>query len=173
MRYVLFVLLGIASIVLPGSVFNFANIGGIIPDILLVTALSIVFLEKTGAGIVYAASAGILYDVMFSSYIGLNAFAYVLVAAVAYAILRSMARAKPLYLAIAGFCAYVAKEFILAFVIFLLGGNYDFLYMLVRYILPGALVAAALMIPIYYLIRLFYIMNWMTPTKSSYEDFME
>ncbi len=173
MRYVFFALLGFASIVLPGSVFNFANIGGVIPDILLITALSVVFLEKTSAGIVYAAVCGIVYDIMFSSYVGLNAFAYVLIAAVAYALLRNMARAKPLYLAIAGFGTYIAKELILAFVIFLMGSNYDFFYMMARYMLPGALVTAVLMIPAYYLIRLFYIMNWMTPTKSLYEDFLE
>lgn len=172
MRYILFILLGIVSIILPGSVLAFANIGGIIPDILLITALSVVFLERTGAGIVYAAVAGIAYDVMFSSYIGLNAIGYVLVIATAYAILRNMKRTKPVYLAIAGFGAYIAKELILAFIIILLRCNYDFFYMLVRYILPGGLVSALLMFPAYYLIRLFYIMNWMTPTKSLYEDLM-
>jgi rod shape-determining protein MreD len=172
-RYVLFILLGIVSIVLPGSVFAFANIGGIIPDLLLIIALCVVFLEKTASGIIFAAVAGIAYDVMFSSYIGLNAFAYVLVAAIAYAILRKLARATPLHLAIAGFFAYFAKELVLAFVNFLLGLNYDFFYMLARYILPGALITAALMIPAYYLIRILYMMNWMTPTKSLYEDFME
>ena len=173
MRYVLFVLLGLASIVLPGSVFNFVNIGGIIPDILLLVALSVIFLEKPGAGIVFAASAGIAYDIMFSSYLGLYAFAYVLVAAIAFAMLRKMARVKPLYLAIAGFCAYIAKELILAFIILMLGTNYDFFYMLARYILPGGLMTAGLIIPAYYLIRVFYIMNWMAPTKSLYEDFIK
>ena len=173
MRYVFFILLGVVSIVLPGSVFSFINIGGIIPDLLLIISLCIVFLEKSASGIVFAAVAGIVYDVMFSSYIGLNAFAYVMTAAIAYGVLRNMKRTKPLYLAIAGVTAYIAKELILAFVIFTLGCQYNFFYMLARYILPGGLVTAALIIPAYYLIRLFYIKNWMTPTKSLHEDFLE
>ena len=47
-------LLGALGIVLTGSVFSFANIAGIAPDLLLLIALSVVFLEKTSAGILFA-----------------------------------------------------------------------------------------------------------------------
>ena len=173
MRYILFILLGVFSIVLPGSVFSFANIGGIVPDVLLITALSVVFLEKTSASILYAAIFGIVYDVMFSPYVGLNALAYVVTVAIAYAILRNMPRIRPVFFAVVGFFAYAAKELVLAAVVGFTGNEFDFLYMLVRFILPGALLSAVLMYPVYYLIRIFYIRNWMTPTKSLYDDFLE
>ena len=173
MRYVLFILLGALSIVLPGSVFSFINIGGIIPDVLLITALCIVFLEKSSSGILYAGIVGIVYDILFSPFIGMNALAYVLVAAIAYALLRGMNKVKPIFIGVFGFGSYIAKELILAVVVTATGTEFDFFYMLARYILPGALVAAALMYPAYYLIRILYIRNWMTPTKSLYDDFLK
>ncbi len=173
MRYILFILLGVVSIVLPGSVFSFANIGGIVPDVLLITALCVVFLEKTSASIVYAGIVGIVFDVMFAPYVGFNAIAYVITVSVSYAVLRNMTRVRPFYFAIVGFAAYLMKELILASVVGFTGIEFDFLYMLVRYILPGALVTAVLLYPAYYVIRIFYIRNWMTPTKSLYDDFLE
>jgi rod shape-determining protein MreD len=173
LRYILFVLLGAVSIILPGSVFSFANIGGIVPDILLVTALCIVFLEKTSASILYAGITGIVFDVMFAPYVGFNALAYVITVAIAYAILRNMARMRLVYLAAVGFAAYIAKELILAAVVGLTGIEFDFLYMFVRYILPGAFVSSVLMYLAYYVIRILYTRNWMTPTKSLYDDFLE
>jgi cell shape-determining protein MreD len=143
--------LGAVSIVLPGSVFSFANIGGIVPDVLLITALCVVFLEKTPASIVYAGIVGIVFDVMFAPYVGFNALGYVITVSV----------------------SYLMKELILAPVVGFTGIEFDFLYMLVRYILPGALVTAVLLYPAYYVIRIFYIRNWMTPTKSLYDDFLE
>lgn len=173
MRYILFILLGVVSVVLPGSVFSFANIGGIVPDVLLVTALCVVFLEKTSASILYAAIAGIVFDVMFAPYVGFNALAYVLTVAIAYGILRNMTRIRPVYLGAAGFAAYIAKELILAAVVSFTGIEFDFLYMLARYVLPGAFVAAVLIYPAYYVIRILYTRNLMTPTKSLYDDFLE
>ena len=77
-----------------------------------------------------------------------------------------MSRTKPLYLAVAGFAAYIVEQFILAVVILIMGGQFDFFSILLRYILPGALMTAVLMYPAYYLIRIFYIQNWMTNSKS-------
>lgn len=173
MRYILFILLGVASIVLPGSVFSFVNIGGIIPDVLLITALCVVFLEKTPASIVYAGIVGIIYDIMFAPYIGFNALAYVLTVSIAYAILRNTTHIRPFVLGIIGFSVYAVKELILAAIVVFTGNEFDFLYMLARYILPGALLSAALVYPAFYVIRIFYIRNWMTPTKSLYDDFLE
>lgn len=173
MRIILFVLLGVLSIVLTGSVLSIANIAGIVPDLLLLVALSVVFLEKTPAGIIFAGIGGIVYDIMFSYYIGINALSYVLTVAIAYAILRKMTRVRPLVLAGVGFCATIVRELVMAAAVTAVGYEYNFFYMLVRYILPGALVTAVLILPAYYLIRILYLRNWMTPTKSPYDDFLK
>jgi rod shape-determining protein MreD len=173
LRIILFVLLGVLSIVLTGSVFSFANIAGIAPDLLLLVALSVVFLEKTPAGILFVGIGGIVYDIMFSYYIGINALSYVLAVSIAYAVLRKMTRVRPLILAGVGFGGYVVRELVMAATVAAVGYQYSFFYMLVRYILPGALMAAVLMLPVYYLIRILYTRNWMTPTKSLYDDLLE
>ncbi len=173
MRIILFALLGAAGIVLTGSVFSVANIAGIAPDILLLIALSVVFLEPTPAGILFAGISGIVYDIMFSYYIGINALSYVVAVAIAYAVLRNMKKTKPFYLAGVGFGAYIVRELVMAAAVSAIGYQYNFLYMLVRYILPGALMTAVLMIPAYYLIRILYVKNWITPTKSVYDDLVK
>jgi len=173
LRIILFALLGVFSLVLTGSVFSVANIAGIVPDLLLLISLSVVFLEKTPAGIIFAGIGGIVYDIMFSYNIGIYALSYVLTAAIAYAVLRNMNRVRPIILAGVGFGAYIAREMIMAGMAAALGYEYNLLYMLVRFILPGALMTAALLIPAYYLIRILYLRNWMTPTRSPYEDFIK
>ncbi len=173
MRIILFVLLGVLGVVISGSVFSFANIAGIAPDLLLLIALSVVFLEKTPAGIIFAAGSGLLYDVMFSYYIGINALSYVLAVSLAYAVLRNMTKVRPIVLAGVGFGAYIVREAVMAAVVAAAGYDFNFLYMLARYILPGALMTAVLMIPAYYLMRILYLKNWMTPTKSVYDDFLK
>ncbi len=173
MRIVLFILLGAGSIVLSGSVLSVANIAGIVPDLLLLISLSVVFLEKTPAGILFAGISGIVYDIMFSYYIGFYALPTVLAVSIAYAVLRGMKKVRPVILAGVGFGAFIVQQMMMAGIVAAVGYEYNFLYMLVRFILPGALIAAVLMLPAYYLIRILYMRNWMTPTKSLYEDFME
>jgi rod shape-determining protein MreD len=168
----LFALLGVLGVVLSGSVFSVANIAGIAPNLLLLIALCVVFLEKTPAGIIFAAGSGLLYDIMFSYYIGINALSCVLAVSIAYAILRKMTKVRPVFLAGVGFGAYIVQETVTAAVVAAAGYDFNFFYMLARYILPGALLNAALMIPAYYLMRLLYLRNWMTPTKSVYDDFL-
>ena len=167
----MFILLGCASFIFTGSIFSFANIGGIVPDLLLLIALSTVFMEKTSAPIVFAAVTGLIYDVMFSSYIGFYALSYTLTIAIAYMLLRKMERMKPFLLALIGFAAYIVKESVQAGIVSALGVDFSYFYMIVRYILPGALVTAVLMYPAYYLIRILYVRNLMSPTKSLYDDF--
>lgn len=173
MRFVLFVLLCVLCLVLQGSVFSVANIGGIVPDLLLVVSLCVVLLEKTSAGIVFAAAAGMLYDILFSPYLGFNAFACTLTVAVAYAVLRGMERPRPFYQAAVGFAAYIAEQLIAAAIIAAAGNRFDFLYMLARYMLPGALMTAALMYPSYWLLRILYQRNWLKPRKPMHEDFLK
>jgi rod shape-determining protein MreD len=173
LRIILFILLGAAGIILSGSVLSVVNIAGITPDLLLLTALSVVFLEKTPAGILFAGIGGIVYDIMFSYYIGFYALSSVLAVSIAYAILRRMKRVRPLILAAVGFGAFIVQQMVMAAVVAAVGYEYSFFYMLLRFILPGALITAVLMLPAYYLIRILYVKNWMTPTKSLYDDFIE
>ena len=165
MRYVIFAVMGCVSLILSGSFFGYSTIAGLVPDLILLIALCIVLNEQTAMGMIFAAIFGFLFDDLFSSALGSNALAYTISVALIFVVLRRVEKIKIWLPAVVGFSAYIIKELILAIIVFAMGTEFDLFYMLYRFILPGALLTAGLMIPAYYIMRWLYSFPWIRPRK--------
>lgn len=170
MRYIVFAVIGAVSVILSGSVFSVAQIAGIAPDILILTIAGIVLLEKSTFPVIYAAIWGIVYDILYSTVLGMNAFAYAMAAVVLLFALRKFSRINPIMIAGAGFIAYFVKEIVLGICVVAQGADPYMAYMFIRYILPGSAICAALMFPAYLLMNKLYSNSWMRPSVRNIDD---
>ena len=172
MRYVPFAGFGFLAVNLCGSVFGYATIAGLVPDLILILAIAIMFNEHSLMPIIFAAVFGFIYDDLFSPVLGGNALAYTVSIILLYIALRKSERIRFWMPALAGFGCYIVKELILAIIVFALGRQFDLLYMMLRFILPGAGLTAGIMIPMYYLFKKLYTVSWIRPRRK-YADDME
>lgn len=167
MRYIVFALLGILSVILSGTVFGVISVAGICIDLLFLCILSILLWEHTAAPVLFAAVFGLLYDVLYSGVLGLNAFAYAAAALILFAVLRKRTNINVMHILAVGIGGYIIKEVLLAVCVAAMGVDFNTGYMLRRYILPGSVITAGLLFPAYYLIGKLYSHSWMLPNNTS------
>lgn len=92
MRYIVFILIGAVSVILSGSIFGIAQIAGIAPDIILICTAAIILMERSVFPIIFAAVWGLVYDIMYSTVLGVNAFSYTVAAIAMIALLKKYSR---------------------------------------------------------------------------------
>ena len=172
MRYVVFVLLGVLSTILSGTVFStsFDLAGlGIQVDIVLLIVLALVLVEKSITPIIFAAAAGLLMDMMFSTTLGMYALSYTIAAAVASIAAHSMEKFNSLHIFIVGAGGYMIKELVMALIVFAQGARqFDLGAIFLRDMLPSAAFSGALLLLVYLLVSLLYRNTWMRPRMSSH-----
>lgn len=172
MRYVLLVILSVVSVVLSGSVASGLNIAGIQVDIVLLIIVPLTLLEKTSMPIVFAAITGFLMDIMFSTVLGAYALCYTVMAAVCLLLFRKIIRFNVLSLFLVGAGSYLVKELTMAVIVYAQAGRYSFPPLLVRYILPAAVLNGVLLLVSYWLFSRVYSQSWMkTRAMRSLDDF--
>ncbi len=172
MRVVVLVLIGIISSILSGTVLKGNYMVGLQADIILIIALSLSLIEKDTTGIIFGAGAGLLTDIMFGTVIGLNAISITIVTALCYAFFRNRQRLNLLFLAIIGMGGYILKELIVALIVYMMGGRFDIVFMMYRYILFSALLSGILMYLLYGLLTLLYKNSWMKKKQTHlFDDF--
>lgn len=152
MRFLVLAALGFLGVILAGSCAPLLEVGGIPIDLLLLIIVPLALLERSGAPIVLAAAAGFLLDLMYSTVMGMSSLCYTLVAALIYFLSRRADRLNFLMVLGAGIGAYLLKDLVMAGVATAIGaGDFDFVHMLGRFILPGALMEGLLILPAYWL----------------------
>ena len=171
MRYVFFAVLGFISLVLCGSFFGIASIAGLVPDLILLIGLSIALNERSVLPLIFVVVFGLLFDDLFSPVLGGNAMAYAVSIVLVQIFTSKINNVRIWTPPIVGFSAYIVKELILAIVVFALGNRFDMGYMFSRFILPGALLTAGLMIPAFYVFRWLYSFSWIRPRKIFKDEF--
>ncbi|MEG0835246.1 MAG: rod shape-determining protein MreD [Christensenellaceae bacterium] len=174
MRYVFLVLLGAGSVILSGSLMSGLNIAGIQVDLVLMIILSLALLEKTSMPIIFAAAAGLLMDILFSTVLGVYAIGYTAVALLVCAFFKNSSKFNILFLFIVGAGGYIIKELITALIVFILnigsGTSFNLFSMMTGYILPAALLNGALMFVVYFIMSKIYSNNWMRPKRMNSFD---
>ena len=157
MRYVFFAAVALVNLIFTGTVFPNINIAGIYPDIIMCTIVSISLIEKSMAGAMVGLACGLVLDLLFSGTIGLYALPYFVAGAVVFFIskkLRYMDRFLiPISFVLGG---YFLKEIISTLLVYMLGVEFSFSHMFVRFMLPQAFETAILMILIHLLFIKFY-----------------
>lgn len=171
MRYFVLVLLGMFSVVFSGSFAAGITIFGIQVDLLLLIVVALSLVDKTTMPIYFAALSGLFMDILYSTVLGMYALSYTLVAATVLIVFRKMIRFNVLSLFATGAGSYLLKEIVNAIVVRALGGQYSIGFMLVRYILPAALLSGALLLLVYYLTTRLYQNTWMrAPKRRSLDE---
>lgn len=153
MRFLVLAVLGFLGAVLAGSCAPLLEIGGIPIDLVLLIIVPLALLERSGGTpVVLAAAIGFLIDLMYSTVMGMSMLCYTMVAALVYFVSHRADRLNFLMVFGAGIGAYLLKDLLMAAVVTAIGvHDFDFVQLLGRFILPGALIEGFLVLPAYWL----------------------
>ena len=109
------------------------------------------------SGALIGLACGLILDLFFSGTIGLYALPYFVVGALAYFISKNLRYVDkflmPVIFAVGG---YIVKEVISSLLVYMLGVEFSFIYMFIRFMLPKALFTGALMLLIHFLFTRLY-----------------
>jgi len=138
-----------AAMFLDAVVFARVNIAGIVPDCMLVIIVSLGTLMGAVEAGAIGCIMGLIIDILFGRAVGINAIAY-MVAGIAggFFYKKYYADNHIIPVVITALCAF-GKENIMAFITKLIGGSFAYFPMLGTYIIPSALMSAALCLPVH------------------------
>lgn len=156
MRFIIMALILIINMLFQSTVFQYVEIMGIIPNTYLIIIISFAFMRGDIEGAVIGFAAGLLQDVFFGKYIGMNAMLGMLTGLVCGKPSEEFFRENfilPLLLTISGIFVYELLYYI--FNILLLGYT-DILYFIRNIILPEVVYTALISVFLY---KLLYIIN--------------
>jgi len=157
MRYVFFIVVSIISLLFTGTFFPNLNIAGIYPDIIMCSIISIALLEKTMAGAMVGLACGLILDFFFSGTIGLYALPYFAVGAAAYFAAISLKYIDKYLIPLSFvFAGYLVKEVISSLLVYMLGVQFRFSHMFIRFMLPQAIFTVLLMLLIHFIFARIY-----------------
>lgn len=122
--------------------FPNVNLFGVVPDTLLAVLVSYSILRGRLPGMIVGGCLGLLTDILFGKFIGLNALLYAGCAAAAGFFYRKFYADNIIVpIATAAICSFV-KENVMAGIVTIMGASYHYGMMLARFILPGVLITA-------------------------------
>ena len=151
MRTLVFSAASFIGLIFTGAIFPNINIAGLAPDIILCIIASIVILEKSMAGAVIGLVCGLILDLFFTGAIGFISIPYFLTGAVLYFVCSNIHYIDRYLLpVILTSCAYLFKEFTFALLAYMMDAGFSFGHMLIRYILPEAVMTGTFMLLIHY-----------------------
>lgn len=168
MRYLVLLAVMAVNLIFTGTVFPNLNIMGLAPDVIICTISAMAIIEKRMAGALFGLVCGLALDMMFTGAIGFYALPYFVAGAVAYAASVRL-RYVDQYVVPGFFAAgaYICKELTSALLVYMMGNVYSFWQMLLRYILPEALMTGLFMLLIHYLMRRLYRSGAIRPVQNS------
>ena len=141
MRFLVLTALGLVGVLFAGSCAPILEIAGIPVDPILLIIVPLAQLDRSGLPIILAAAMGFLLDLMYSTVMGMSMLCYTLTAALVYFASRRAERLNFLMVFGAAAGAYLLKDLIMTAVVVAVGVHgFDFVQLLVRFILPGALI---------------------------------
>ncbi len=143
----------IIGMYLDSVLFAKVNIAGVVPDCVLVVIVCMgIQLGATEAAAVGCA-AGLVIDILFGKAVGINAIAYMVAGSVG-GILYKKYFADNMIIPVltVGVCAFL-KENLMAILTRMVGGRFSYFGMLITYMVPSALMSAALCIPVHALLK--------------------
>lgn len=171
MRILVLGVLGLVTALFAGSWAQVLQIGGIPIDIVLLVIVALALLDSSTTPIIFAAYVGLLVDASYSTVVGCGALACTATAAVIFFIAQKAERINLLIVVLAGGGAYLLKNAIIAIVIYVKGIEALRFGILLSSILPGAGIAAALMIPAYWLMSRLMRLRFMRKRRILVDDF--
>lgn len=170
MRYIVLVAISLLSVLLTGGVFAQLPIIGANLDIVLAAMIAMEAAEGGITPVIYFSVASISLDVLIGSTIGMYSFPCAVAGIAAYFVFTKFKGMKFTTILAVGGGAWVIKEILMSIMTLFMGYSFDFTSILVRSILPGIPLQAAITFGIYCLMALLYrrpFMHPLPPPRSS------
>lgn len=167
MRYLILAAVAAVNLIFTGTVFPNLNIAGLAPDLIVCTMVSIVILEQSMTGALLGLFCGLILDMMFLGVIGPFSLPFFVTGAVLYFTVSKFQYIDN-YLVPVCFAAgaYLIKELLTALIVYMLGISFSLPHMLVRYILPEALITSVFMLLVHAIFRRLYRTSSLKPRHS-------
>ena len=143
----------IFAIFMDSVIFARFNILGVVPDFVLVVTVCVGILMGATEAAAVGCLTGLAIDVLFGKAVGINAMAYML-AGLAGGIFYKKYFADNMLIPVAtvAVCAFFKENF-MALMTGLIGGSFNYFEMLATYIVPSALMSAALCLPVHLFLK--------------------
>ena len=135
-RFTVSVLLIIMCFLLQTTVFKWINLGGIVPNLMIILTASFGFMRGERTGLLFGFFCGLLVDIFFANVLGLNAMIYMYIGYTNGKFNRVFYPEDiklPLFLILLSDFSY---GFIYYFVLFLMRGRFQIGYYFIHIILP-------------------------------------
>ena len=129
---------------LDSIVFARINLLDIRPDAMLAATVSFAILTGSFSGAVFGAAGGLLMDTLFGRSFGLYGMVYMTAGLISGYFYKKFYADNLIVPAAAASAAGLFKDILLAFIVFAGGARFDFVRILVGYILPSAMMTGAL-----------------------------
>ena len=170
MRYVVLVITALLGALITGGVSPQLTILGAEPDLLLIIMLALTIRECTITPVLVCSVAAIFMDFFYAQAIGYYSFSYLLVGCIAFVCVKNMRVPQIGVPSVICGIAWLMKDLFMALLTFLLGNTFDFWYIFLHSTLPGVLVCALLMLPVYIFFHWLCSFNFMRPHSVSIEQ---
>ncbi len=155
------------SFLIDTIIFTRLDLFGIRPDTLLILVVVFSILGGASRGVIAGVAGGLAIDIMFGRYIGLTPLMYLIVGVLAGVFYQRFYSNNILLPAFVTGAGIVIKEALTGLFLMLIGSEFNFALMLVRYIVPTALMSAGISIPLFLLFR--YLFARQTKRGARYE----
>lgn len=162
MRILIYAGILILSCALQTTVLAGIQLWGLQIDLLLPLVISIALINGWFTGGWFGLFGGLILDVTVGKYLGLYALCYMLVGVIAGLFAQRRVAYGVLLPAAMAVGGSLVKECMLLVIIRILGVRVGALHMLIRVVLPGALLCGVWMLGIHPLMRLLHRWRWMT-----------
>ncbi len=144
----------IICFVLQTTVFQWISFGGIVPNILIILTSTYGFMNGEKGGLIIGFSCGLLYDIIFGSFLGFNAILYMYIGffnGKFHQVFYPDDIKLPIILFIVSDLLYNISFYML---MFMLRGRFEFSYYLLKVILPEMIYSMLIALVIYPLLLL-------------------
>ncbi len=155
------------SFLIDTIVFTRLSFFGIRPDTLLILVAIFSILGGASRGVIAGVAGGLAVDILFGVYIGLTSLLYLIVGVLAGIFYKRYYANNILLPAIVVGAGVIIKESLTGLFLMLIGSEFNFALMLVRYVAPTALMTAGISIPLFLLFR--YLFARQTKRGARYE----
>ncbi len=155
------------SFLIDTIIFTRLNFFGIRPDTLLILVVIFSILGGASRGVIAGVAGGLAVDILFGVYIGLTSLMYLIVGVLAGIFYKRYYANNILLPAFVVGAGVIMKESLTGLFLMLLGSEFNFALMLVRYVAPTALMTAGISIPLFLLFR--YLFARQTKRRARYE----
>lgn len=158
-RFIFYFLEILILFTIQSSMFQFAELAGVIPNLMIILVVSTAYMEGRTSGLLIGFFSGLLSDIMFGSVIGLYALIYMVIGyLVGYANKIYSNDDFTLPIIFTGLATFLYR-FIYYVFEFLLRGKLNFLYYFRRFIVPEIIYTLVISVFIYKFLHM--INNWL------------